>query len=451
MRVVAIAAVLLIVAAAGIFYWRTRPSQPIDSLAVLPFVNASGSPDADYLSDGLTESLMDSLSQLPNLRVMSRSAVFRYKGKEPDAQTAGRELGVRAVLTGRIVQRGDNLSVSAELVNVDDNSHLWGEQYNRKLADALAVQQEIAVQISDRLRARLTNGQKSRISKGQTENPEAYQLYLKGRYYAAKYDTENLNKGLDYLHQATVVDPNYALAYDGLSYYYYLVTDWLMPAPEAGPKGLVAARKAVDLDASLVEAHVELGNLLLFYAFDWESARREYGRALDLNPDYAPAHEYKAWYLLATGRRDESLVEIQKAEELDPLSAEISSYAGWILFYSRLYDDAVAELHKCLDLDPAYWPGYYLLGQSYNQLGRFPEALAALQKAQEIMGENPSAPLAESVRSYALSSRRADALMALNHLLAISKRVQVSRYLIATVYASLGDKDRAFLHLEQAN
>ncbi len=443
------AAVLTILAAAGFFYWRNRAGQSIDSLAVLPFVNMGGNADADYLSDGITDSLIDSLSELPHLKVMSRSAVYRYKGKETDPKTIGRELGVRAVLTGRITQRGDSLSIRAELVNVDDNSALWGDQYNRKLADALAVQDEIAHQIAERLRLRLSNDQMTRMTTRQTANPGAYQLYLKGRYYAAKYNTDDLNKGLDYLRQATVIDPNYALAYDGLSYYYYLVTDWLMPATEVGPKQVEAAHKAVELDPNLVEAHVELGNAYLFYSFNWKSAQREFRRALDLNPNYAPAHEFNAWYLLAMGRPRDSLTEIQKAEELDPLSAEISSYGGWILFFSRRYDEAVTELRKCLDLDSAYWPGYYVLAQTYNQMGRFPEALAVVQKAQDIHRENPSAPMAELVRSYALSSSRADAVKALNELLALSKRVQTSKYLIATAYAALGERDQAFKHLEQ--
>ena len=257
-----------------------------------------GNAEADYLSDGITESLIDSLSQLPNLKVMSRSAVFRYKGKDSDPRSVGHDLGVRAVLTGRITQRGNDLAVSAELVSVDDNSALWGEQYNnRNVMDALAVQNDIAHQIVEKLKLRLSSQQMTQMAKRQTANPEAYQLYLKGRYYAAKYDQEDLNKGLDYLRQATVVDPSYALAYDGLSYYYYLVTDWLMPATEVGPKQLEAARKARDLDPNLVEAHVELGNAYLVYSYDWGSAEREYRRALELNPNYAPAHEFHALYL----------------------------------------------------------------------------------------------------------------------------------------------------------
>jgi eukaryotic-like serine/threonine-protein kinase len=244
---VTVAGIAILAVAAGFFYWHSHTVTGIDSLAVLPFVNASGTPDADYLSDGITESLIGSLSQLPDLKVLSRSAVFRYKGKETDPRTVGRELGVRAVLTGRVTQRADSLSVSAELVKVDDNTALWGEQYNRKLIDALAVQNDIAHQIVEKLKLRLSSQQIQQMARQQTTNPEAYQLYLKGRYYAGKFDPENLNKGRDYLRQAIAVDPNFALAYDGLSYYYALLIDWFEPANEAGPKTLEAARKALEL------------------------------------------------------------------------------------------------------------------------------------------------------------------------------------------------------------
>jgi serine/threonine protein kinase/tetratricopeptide (TPR) repeat protein len=444
------AAALAILAAAGFFYWRNRAGQSIDSLAVLPFANMGGSEDADYLSDGITDSLIDSLSELPNLKVMSRSAVYRYKGKDADVKAVGRELGVRAVLTGRITQRGDNLSVRAELVNVDDNSALWGEQYNRKLADALAVQNDIAHQIVEKLRLRLSNDQMTRMTKRQTANPEAYQLYLKGRFYAAKFDFENLNKGFDYLQQAIALDPNFALAYDGLSYYYALLDDWYMPASEAGPKAEAAARKALDLDPNLVEAHVELANMYFFYDFDWAASEREYQRAFALNPNYAPAHENYSWYLVYVGRPGEAAAEARKAEELDPLLPEIGSIAAWGLLYARRYEESLAELRKCLELDPNYALAYWLEADNLDQLGRFPEAIAAAQKAQQILGENPSGPLSELVRAYALSGRRADAQRALDQLLALSKRNQVSKYLLAIAYAALGEKDQAFARLDQA-
>ena len=267
----AIAAVVIL-AAAGLFYWRNHTAQSIDSIAVLPFANMGGNADADYLSDGITESLTDSLSELPNLKVMSKSAVSRYKGKEPDVPAVGRALGVRAVLTGRITQRGDNLTVSAELVDAADNSHLWGEQYDRKLADALAVQNEIAHQIVDKLRLRLSNTQMAHMTKRQTANPEAYQLYLKGRYFAGQFSQEGLDKGMNYFRQAIALDPTYALAYDGMAYYYTLTEDLTAAPDEVMPKSEEAARRAMALDDSLVEPHVE--QAFNYTCYDYDGPRR---------------------------------------------------------------------------------------------------------------------------------------------------------------------------------
>ncbi len=444
-----IAVVALILAAGGFYYWKNRRVQGIDSLAVLPFVNASGSPDADYLSDGITESLMDSLSELPSLKVMSHDAVFHYQGKNLDARSVGRELGVRAVLTGRIVQHGDNLSVSAELVDVDDNAHLWGEQYDRKVADALAVQRDIAAEISGTLRARLSNARKTQIARRQTDNPEAYQLYLKGHYYASKFDTEDLNKGLDYFHQALALDPNYALAYQGIAGYYDLATDWLMPPTEAGPKAEEAARKALEIDDSLIEPHLALAAEYFWYDFDWAAADREIGHVFELDPNYAPGHVVRGWYLTDVGRFDEGVKEGRRAEALDPLGLDTALVLGFDLYYAHRYEEAVAQLHKCLDLEPNFWPAYYYLAQVYQQQGKFPEAIAALQKARGIE-DRIAAPLAELAHAYAASGRTADARQALAELLARSKTSHVSKYLIATVYAALGDKNEALTRLEQA-
>jgi eukaryotic-like serine/threonine-protein kinase len=445
----AMAALALILAAAGFYFWRSRASRNIDSLAVLPFVNAGGGQDAEWLSDGLTESLIDSLSGLPNLKVMSRSAVFRYKGKDADPRAAGKELGVRAVLVGRITQRGDSLSVNAELVNTDDNSELWGDRYNRKLADVLAVQQDIVAQIAGKLRAKLSSAQKTEMARGQTENPEAYQLYLKGRYYAGKFDAENLKKGYAYFQQAIALDPNYALAYDGLAYYCELVEDLYFPVDEVMPKAKAAAQKALAIDDSIAESHVEMGNVYTFYDFDWAGAEREFKRAIELSPNYAPAHEYYSWYLIAVGRASEAVAESRRAEELDPLSAEISSLTGWWLYLARRYDEAVTQFHKCLDLDPNYAVCHTVLGQTYEQQGRFSEAVASEAKALKVDPERTWAA-AESARVYAPSGRRAEAQRGLDELLALSKRSRVSNYLLATFYTALGDKKHAQDSLEQA-
>jgi serine/threonine protein kinase/tetratricopeptide (TPR) repeat protein len=445
-----IAVAALILVAAGLFYWHSRTARSIDSLAVLPFANMGGNADTDYLSDGITESLMDSLSELPNLKVMSKSAVSRYKGKEPDVPAVGRDLGVRAVLTGRITQRGDNLTVSAELVDAADNSHLWGEQYDRKLADALAVQNEIAHQIVDKLRLRLSNAQVSRITTRQTASPEAYQLYLKGRYFAAQFTPEGLSKGMTYFQQAIALDPNYALAYDGISYYYGLIDDQTDVPAAVIPKAREAARKAIELDDTLVEPHVEMGAVYDFYDFDFPAAEREFQRAISLNPNYASAHEFYSWHLISMGRMDEAIREGQRAVELDPLFPEIPSILAWDLYFARRYDQAAAELHKTLELAPNYPLGYYYLGQVYAQQGRFDDAIAAQRKAAELFGGGVSWPLTEIARDYVLAGKSAEAHQALEDLLKRARTSHVIPYGIATVYAALGDKDRAFAQLEQA-
>jgi serine/threonine protein kinase/tetratricopeptide (TPR) repeat protein len=444
-------AAAVILAAAGLFYWRSRAAKGIDSIAILPFANRGGNPDTDYLSDGITESLMDSLSELPNLKVMSSSAVSRYKGKEPDVRSVRRELGVRAVLTGRVAQRGENLTVIAELVDASDNSRLWGEQYNRKLADALAVQNEIAHQIVDKLRLRLTNAQIAHITTRQTANPEAYRLYLKGRYFSSQFTPEGLDKGMNYFRQAIALDPTYALAYDGMSYYYTLLEDTSMAPAEVMPKAEEAARKAMELDDSLVEPHVEQAFNYTCYDYDWPAAEREFRRAFSLNPNYAPAHEFYSWYLISQGRADQAIQEGQRAVELDPLSAEIHSILGWDLYYARRYDQAGTELRKTLELDPNYPPGYSFLGQVYAQQGKLDEAIAVQRKAAEFYGDASAAfPLAEIARDYVLAGKRPEARQALRDLLTRSKRFHVPLYSVAIVYAALGDKDRAFAQLEQA-
>jgi tetratricopeptide (TPR) repeat protein len=353
------------------------------------------------------------------------------------------------VLVGRITQRGDSLSVNAELVNTDDNSELWGDVYNRKLADVLAVQQDIVAQIAGKLRAKLSSAQKTEMARGQTENPEAYQLYLKGRYYAGKFDAENLKKGYAYFQQAIALDPNYALAYDGLAYYYELVEDLYFPVDEVMPKAKAAARKALEIDDSIAESHVEMGAIDTMYDFDWAGAEREFKRAIELNPNYAPAHEYYSWYLIAVGRASEAVAESRRAEKLDPLSTEISSFVGWWLYYARRYDEAVPQVNRCLDLDPNYANCHWILGQTYEQQGRFPEAIAAEAKALKI-DPGWSWAAAESARAYALSGRHAEAQRGLDDLLALSKRSLVPKYSLATVYAALGDKSRALDELEQA-
>jgi serine/threonine protein kinase/tetratricopeptide (TPR) repeat protein len=449
-RLIALVGAVALIAIAGLGFYRWhRASDEIDSLAVLPFFNAGGNEDAEWLSDGITTSLIDSLSGMPNLKVMSRSAVSRYKGKDPDPRAAGRGLDVRAVLVGRLMQRGDNLSVSAELVKVDDSSQIWGEVYNRKVMDAMSVQQDIVAQIAGKLRSRLSNAQMSEMKKGHTENPEAYQLYLKGRYYAAKFDRENLAKGLGYFRNAIELDPNYALAYDGLSYYYQLVEDLYFSPKEVMPRSEEAARKALSIDDSNPESHTELAAVQTFYDFDWAGAEKEFKRAIELNPRYPGAREYYSWYLMSVNKQAEAIAEARRAEALDPLSAEIASFAGWWLYQSHRYDEAVAQTKKCLDLDPDYPICGWLRGEAYTEQGKLDEALAAEQKALQVVPDW-SWILADVARIHALSGHRAEAEKELAALISPANKNYVAKYAIARVYAALGDKRRALDWLEKA-
>jgi serine/threonine protein kinase/Flp pilus assembly protein TadD len=444
-----VVASLALIAGAVALFWRSASSQAIESLAVLPFVNASGDSEAEYLSDGVTESLINSLSRLPKLKVMSRSAAFRFKGRESDVVAAGRELGVQAVLTGRIVIRGENLSISTELIDPKDNHQLWGEQYNQKLLDVLSVQDEIARRLSEKLRLELSGEDKRRLVKHTTQNPEAYQLYLKGRYHAAKFSKDEIDKGLEYFRQAIALDPNYALAYDGMAYYYEVVDDWLFSPREVMPKAKEAAERALAVDDTLAESHTDMGAYYCWYEWNWTAADRELKRAIELNPNYSYAHEIYGWCLIPMGRLDEGVRELKRAKQIDPLSYEASSLLGLFLYMGRRYDEAIDELDKTLDLEPNYWPGQSWLGHAYARKGLTSEAVAAIKKALSIAGPFAE-PLSALGIAYAIDGRRVDAQKSLEQLHDRAKSTYVSPYNIATVYAALGDRDQAFAWLEKA-
>jgi serine/threonine-protein kinase len=441
---------LILAGSVGVsLYLYSGRGRPIDSVAVLPFANASNDPNTEYLSDGLTESLINSLSELPKLRVMSRNSVFRYKGRETDAQTAGRQLGVRAVLTGRVVQRGDNLTISTELVDARDNSHLWGEQYNRRLADLLSLQEEIARQIAERLRLRLTGEQQKVLTKRPTENPEAYQLYLKGRYHAGRATKEGLEKGIQYFNQAIATDPSYALAYDGLAYDYRIASEWTLSPHDAMPKAKEAAKKALELDDTLAEAHASLAVVSDFYDWDWAGAESEFKRSIELKPNYALTHEFYGLYLVSIGRSNEGIAESERAVDLDPVSSETNTELGLVLYLAHRYGQAIEQLRKTTDLDPNYWYAHEYLGLAYEQQSQYPEAIAALQKAMELAGiiAEPTAFLAHV---YAVSGKRAEAQKLLDTLKERSRETYVPAYANATIYAGLGERDQALAWLERA-
>jgi serine/threonine protein kinase/tetratricopeptide (TPR) repeat protein len=450
-RVAALAVLLLLITGASLFYFYyfRKERATFESIAVLPFVNQTGDPETEYISDGLTESIINSLTQLPDLRVIARSSVFRYKGKETDPIVVGNQLGVRAVLTGRILQRGDNLTVSVELVDVRDNQQLWGEQYERKVSDLLAVQREIAQDISEKLRTKISGEVQGRVTKRYTENAEAYQLYLKGRYFWNKRTRDDLRKSIEYFNQAIERDPNYALAYAGLADAYVLFSGYSAGTPQDSyPKARAAAKRALELDDTLAPAHAALGLELFAYEWDAGEATREFRRAIELNPNYATAHH---WYgnqvLLYTGRFDEAIAEMKRAQELDPLSLIVNADVGDTYFYARQYDKAIEQLLKTIEMDQSFYYARYELGMAYEMKGDYQQAIAAYKQARQL-NTDPRV-LALLGHAYAASGKRDEALKALNQLKEIAKQQYVPAYHFVIVYVGLGDKDRAFQWLEQ--
>src|SRR5579862_1551971 len=349
---------------------RERVSKIIDSLAVLPFENASRDPENEYLSDGIAGSLINILATVPKLRVMAQSTVFRYKGKGIDPQAIGRELNVRAVVAGKVMQSGGSLRIGAELVDVATGIQLWSAQYDRKPGDIFVVQDEISNQISDKLRLQITRADKKRLRKRHTENDEAYRLYLKGRHYWNKWTEEGFYKAIEYFQQAVDTDPSYALAYAGLADSYVLL-GWnsYLPPKEAFPKGKTAANMALQLDPDLAEAHTSLAALLWLHDWQWEEAEREFKRSLELSPAYSTANHWYAEYVMTMGRHAEALARMKKGQDLDPLSLIINVAVGWAFYHSRRYDEAIEQLRRTVELDPNYPVTYWILGLLLSKTG----------------------------------------------------------------------------------
>ncbi|HMG75564.1 MAG TPA: protein kinase [Pyrinomonadaceae bacterium] len=448
---VIVAGVMLVIGVIGLaYYLHARNTEvAIESIAVLPFINQNGDPNAEYLSDGLTESIINSLAQLPNLRVIARSSVFRYKGKETDPLVIGKELGVRAVLVGRIMQRGDDLNISTELVDVRDNKQVWGEQYQRKASDLMSLQRDIAGQIANNLRLKISGEEHNRMMKHFTENPEAFQLYLKGRFYWNKRTEESYKKAIDYFRQAIEKDPNYALAYTGLAdCYSFLSSQGIRPPGDVFPLAKQAAGKAIEIDNSLSEAHTSLAYVKLYYDWDWVGAEQEYKKAIDLNPNYATPHHGYAYLLISSGRTEAAIAEIKKAEEIDPLSLIFQTDHGEYYYFARRPDEAIAQLKKAIDMDPSFVRAHWLLGRALIQKGRCDEGIDEALKAQRMV------PAIEGLgwlaQEYAACGRKPEAQKAMSELLELSKDHYVSPHWFSAVQASLGNKDEAFKWLDQA-
>lgn len=431
----------------------SEAGEAIRSIAVLPFENLGGDAEADYLSDGITESILQSLSQLPAVRVMARSSVFRFKGKKADPQSAGRELNVHVVLTGTVqpAAAGDgSFVVAAELVEVANGWRLWGERFERKPAELLSVEQEIAKDISENLRLHLTGEDRRRLAKHSTENLEAYHDYLKGRYYWNKLTEEGLRKGIAFFDQAIKKDPGFALAHSGLADAYGLCGFFgLVPPQQVIPQARQAALRAIEADPNLSEAHASLASVLKIYDWDWARAEKEYRLAIALNPNYANARRWYAGYLSALGRTGEALREIRRARELDPLSLITNMELAWNYFMARQYERAMEESLKTLELEPEFAPARYSLGLACEQLGKYDEAVAALERARDASRANPSTLVALG-HAYGRRGQRAEAQRILDDLKQWKSRAYLSSYLVALVHAGLGQADEAFSCLNSA-
>ncbi len=427
-----------------------RVAKTIDSLAVLPFENVSRDPENDYLSDGITGSLINNLATVPKLRVMAQSTVFRYKGREIDPQAVGRELNVRAVLTGRMMQSGGSLRIGTELVDVATGSQLWGAQFDRKPGDIFVIQDEISNEISGKLRLKLTRAEKKRLVKRHTEDAEAYRLYLQGRHHWNRWTEEGFYKAIGYFQQAIEKDPSYALAYAGVADSYVLL-GWnsYLPPKDAFPKGKAAAMAALEIAPDLGEAHTDLAAVLWLHDWQWPEAQKEFQRSLELSPCYPTANHYYAECLMTMGRHAEALARMKKSLELDPLSLIINDAIGWAYYHARQYDDAVAQLLRTVELDPNYPMTYWLLGLLYRKTARYDLAISAGEKGVNLSGGSPlmRAALAQT---FATAGAAQEAIQILDDLQKLAKERYVAPHFFAGIYAGLGEHDRALEYLEKS-
>jgi serine/threonine-protein kinase len=450
---VALAILLVLISGAGYGFFKYRGSagggtEAIKSIAVLPFQNKSTDADTDYLSDGLAESLIFRLSQIPGLKVSPTSSVMRYKGKDTDVTKIASELGVDAVMTGRLVKRGDNLNITVELVDTKNNKSLWGEQYERKMSDLLATQREIAEAITQKLQLKLAGNETKGITKRYTDNNEAYQLYLKGRFYFAKRSEEDIRRSIELFQQAIKLDPNFALAYVGVSESYNVMPSYPYMSPnEANPLAKAAVTKALEIDPDLPEAHTVAGMIAATYDWDWAKAEREFKRSLELDPNLAITHYRYAWvYLSPLGRHDEAIAEMKRAMELEPLSLTQGANFAAVYLYARQFDKALDQAKKTYDLDPTLVTGQNWMCHAYDVNGMYAESLAISEKAAPL---NRSL-LAASGYAYAKSGQRQKAEAVLDQWKEIEKTKYIANYWVAIVHAALGDKEAAFAELEKA-
>jgi serine/threonine protein kinase/tetratricopeptide (TPR) repeat protein len=389
---VVLSILVLAIAVLGVWFFAfySPTASHIQSIAVMPFVNTSGNTEIEYLSDGITESLINSLSQIPKLSVKARSSVFTYKGKEVSPQQVAKDLSVQAILNGRVQQRGEQVILSVELVDARTGNQLWGEQYSRKMTDLLSLQSEIARDVSSKLKSRLTGAEEQKIAKNYTQDTEAYQLYLRGRYHWNKRTTADVKKSIEYFQQAIDKDPAYGLAYAGLAEAYILVPQYGVGSPQEGyPKARAAALKAIEIDGTLAEAHNALAGIKSNYEWKFDQAEAEWQKTIALNPNYATAHQWYGEHLLAMGRYDEALAEIKRAQELDPLSLIINGVLGVTYRVKGQNDQAIEQLRKTLEMDPNFTRTHLFLAETYQRAGRFEEAADEFGKTFVLIGGPP--------------------------------------------------------------
>jgi TolB-like protein/Tfp pilus assembly protein PilF len=426
-----------------------QPKPIIDSLAVMPFINVGADSNAEYLSDGITESLINSLAQLPKLRVVPRTLVSVYKGKDVEPAKVGRDLHVRSILTGKVVHRGDNLSIQTELVDVGELSQLWGQRYDRKFSEILEVQEDIARRVSEKLRLRTSGAEQKKLTRRYTENTEAYQLYMKGRYYWNRRTAELLRKANDYFRQAIEKDPSYGLAYGGLAQSYALFSFYSVQAPaESCPQAKAAARKTIEIDSNLSEPYAALGWVKMSCDWDWTGSAAELQRALDLNPNDATARGFFGGYLKSVGRLEESVASVRRGLETDPLSLIQGAVLGRDLYFAGHHDQAIEQLKKIIEMDPSFVDAHLHLGWVYEHKGMLPEAIAELRKAYTLSDESRYESALGHV--YAISGQKKLAEESLVRLVEQSKHSYVAPYDIAVVYAGFKDMDLTFKYLEKA-
>ena len=437
-------------AAIAIAAWAFLPRRTgFDSVAVLPFANATGDPGMEYLSDGLTVSLINKLTDLRRLRVKSRSAVFRYKDRAGDPLLAGRELGVRGVVLGTVSRRGEHLVVSAELVETATGDQVWGGQFSRRAADLFALEEDVTRGLAERLALRLTPEEARRISRRYTDNSEAYDLYLRGAFHASTFREEGLKRAIEYYRRALAVDPHYALAYTGMAHAYFWFTDWYAPSKEVSPLALDAARRALSIDDRLADAHGLLALVTLIYEWDWPLAEREFRLALELDPADARSRAYFAWLLVVTGRGEEAITEARHAQERESLSPEVFSIAGLVLSLARRHEEAIATARRALELDPGFTWAHIVSGRALQALGHFGEALGHLEKAHQLEPRLPEA-LASLANAHAASGDIGAARAKLAELEALAQQRYVSPFDLAIVHAGLKETEKALSGLERA-